>query len=240
MIPESSFSFFGTPHILALLVVAGMCFAVWPFARYVALNHSARQVGVLLAGCLVIYELTKLVLYIGVFGMPWLYHLPLHLCDVNILLCAFMLARRSYRSYEVSYFWAMGGSVAAMLTPDLAYGFPHPVFFAFFLGHGLAVAGVLYATFGYGFRPRLQSIAIAMSVTVLYGALIMPLNFVLGTNYLYLRAKPVMPSVLDYLGPWPWYVVGLVGVCVVVCFVSYAPFALVNKIRGQASARKNQ
>ena len=232
MNPELPFTFFGGPHISALLVTVGFCVAVWPIARYLALNGWARYIGKGLAVFLVVYEFLKIALYVGVFNMPLLYHLPLHLCDVNTLLCAFMLATYSYRSYEVSYFWAMGGSVAAMLTPDLAYGFPHPVFIAFFLGHGLVVISVLYATFGYGFRPRLQSIAIAMLATVLYGAVIMPLNFVLGTNYLYLRAKPLMPSVLDYLGPWPWYIVGLMGLCVVVCFVTYAPFALAKKMRG--------
>ena len=229
---ELPFTFLGGPHISALLITAVFCVAVWPVAKHLALNGWAQHFGKTLAVFLVGYECLKITLYVGVFKMPLLYHLPLHLCDVNMLLCAYMLARHSYRSYEVSYFWAMGGSVAAMLTPDLAYGFPHPVFIAFFLGHGLVVVSVLYATFGYGFRPRLKSIAIAMSVTALYAAVIMPLNFLLDTNYLYLRAKPLTPSVLDYLGPWPWYIVGLVGLCAAACFITYAPFALARKMRG--------
>jgi uncharacterized membrane protein YwaF len=31
--------------------------------------------------------------------------------------------------------------------------------------------------------------------------------------------------VLDYMGPWPWYIVGMCILGIVVCMVLYLPFA---------------
>jgi uncharacterized membrane protein YwaF len=48
----------------------------------------------------------------------------------------------------------------------------------------------------------------------------------MGSNYGYLCRRPARPSPLDFLGPWPWYVVvgellALVGFCLL-----YLPWKL--------------
>lgn len=136
-----------------------------------------------------------------------------------------MLWRASYRLYEVVYFWGIGGATAALLTPDLPVGFPHPVFLQFFIGHGSALTTVLFATIVMGFRPRAASVGIALAATAIYAVLIYPVNLMLDSNYLYLVQKPERPSPLDYLGPWPWYLLGLAAITIVACGLCYLPFA---------------
>lgn len=50
-----------------------------------------------------------------------------------------MVVRRSYSGYEIAYFWGLGGTLQAVLTPDLQHGFPSLVYVNFFLGHGLVI-----------------------------------------------------------------------------------------------------
>jgi hypothetical integral membrane protein (TIGR02206 family) len=224
-VTETGFVFFGPSHLAALGLTAGACVSVPFLARDLAVRGRAGLAAWVLVAGIMAYQLASFGWRVGVMRIPWVQDLPLHLCDINAILCAIMLVTRSYRIYEVAYFWALGGSIPALLTPDLPYAFPHVTFLVFFFGHTLVIMSALYATFAYGFRPRLRSVGIALAATALYGALIAPLNFLLGTNYLYLRAKPASGSIMDYFGPWPWYVLALAGLAVVICFLCYAPFA---------------
>ena len=110
----------------------------------------------------------------GVYGLPLLEHLPLQLCGMSVILGAFMLWLRSYRLYEVLYFWGTGGVLIALLTPDVEQAFPHPLFLLFFLSHGLAFMAVMFATLVMGFRPRAASLLIVMPVTAAYALLNVP------------------------------------------------------------------
>jgi hypothetical integral membrane protein (TIGR02206 family) len=203
---------------------------VWPVSQQILRKGWVKPVAWGLAVIIVIELVVKTIGH-SAYGMPWNRLLPLQICDVNAILCALMLIMRSYGVYQVAYFWAMAGSTAAMLTPDLQFDFPHPIFAFFFLGHGFSIMGVLYATFAFGFQPRIRSVGIALLATVLYASVMLAMNYLIGSNYLYLRAKPTASSVLDYMGPWPWYVVGLFLLSVAACFIVYAPFPITRKLR---------
>jgi hypothetical integral membrane protein (TIGR02206 family) len=216
--------------VIALLTITAACGVLLPLSRKIAHTRWETNLARTLA-LLMVIELAVKTVGNAIYGFPWNKLLPLQICDINALLCAWMLVMRSYGVYQVAYFWAMAASVAAMLTPDLRHDFPHPIFAFFFLGHGLSVIGVLYATWIFGFQPRLRSVGIAIGVTVLYAGIMLPMNLLLGMNYLYLRAKPSAPSILDYMGPWPWYVIGLVILCIAACFLVYTPFPIARALR---------
>jgi len=222
---NSTFTLFGISHLLTLAVVVSLALATRPLAQAARQAEKEDVIAWLLAAILVGYQIVQTGVLVGIAERPWSQSLPLHLCHMDMFVCAAMLALRSYRIFEVAYFWGIGGSAAAMLTPDLPFAFPDPLYVIFFASHTVTIISVLYAISAYGFRPRLRSVGIAVVVTFAYMLIVMAVNTLLDTNYMYLRTKPEGASIMDYMGPWPWYVVGVVGLGSVVCLVCYAPFA---------------
>ncbi|HEX4627703.1 MAG TPA: TIGR02206 family membrane protein, partial [Gemmatimonadales bacterium] len=69
--------------------------------------------------------------------------LPLQLCDVAILVAAAALWTRWPLLVEVTYFWALAGTVQALLTPELPQHFPTYPYFQYYVAHGGTVSAAL-------------------------------------------------------------------------------------------------
>lgn len=156
--------------------------------------------------------------------------LPMDLCDWAAIAALATLIRPNQQSYELGWFWALSGTLQALLTPDVAYDFPDLRFIVFFAFHGGAIASVLYLTLGLRMRPWPASIPRVVAWSLAYFLSALALNAVLHTNFGYLRAKPTHPSLLDYMGPWPIYLFGLFGLGLLYILVLYAPFFLADAV----------
>ena len=55
-------------------------------------------------------------------------------------------------------------------------------------------------------------------VNVYYGLLHL-LNVALDANYMYSRAKPEVASIMDVLGDWPTYIIGLEGIALLMILI---------------------
>ena len=231
----NSFALFDPAHLLSLLLILVAVIAIPLLVSRFVPETQQRRVGKSLAIVMLLHEFGKIYLRVAVLELPLRESLPLHLCGAALILTAILLWRHSYRVYEVAYFWALGGSIPALLTPDIPVNFPHPAFLAFFAGHGLILLGVMYATLVYQFRPQLRSVGLAIGATIGYALIMIPVNLTLDTNYLYLCHKPAQASIMDYLGPWPWYVLSLLLLAVVLCWLCYLPFAFRAGTRARRS-----
>ena len=151
--------------------------------------------------------------------------LPLHLCGVSVVLGAAMLLTRSFLLFELTYFWAMGGALQGLLTPDVeGWDFPTFRWATTFVSHGLIVTANLYVVFVLGMRPTFASLLKSMVVVNVYGVAMLLFNRATGANYGFLCRKPDQPTLLDLLGPWPWYLLGLEAVAWALSFLFLVPF----------------
>jgi len=157
------------------------------------------------------------------------YALPFQLCDAAIFVSAFALWTRKQLLVEITYFWGLAGTIQAIFTPDLPQHFPSFPFIQYYVAHGGVVAAALLLVVGLGQWPRRQAFLRVAAITVGYAAFVGLLDALTGADYLYLRAKPTSATLLDVMGPWPWYIgwAALVGMALFV--ILDAPFRVLRR-----------
>jgi hypothetical integral membrane protein (TIGR02206 family) len=136
------------------------------------------------------------------------YSVPLQLTDLATVVAAYALWSQKQWAYALTYYWGLVLSTQALISPALqGPDFPHYQFLAFWAIHLLVVWAAIYLTWGRGMRPDWRDFRFAVLVTLVWATVTFTFNTIAGTNYGFLNRKPSTSSLLDVMGPWPWYVV---------------------------------
>lgn len=168
--------------------------------------------------------------------IQWRDALPMHLCDWSMIATIIALLTRWQLPYEMAYFWGLAGGMQAILTPDINVGFDDIRAWTFFISHAGGIASVLYLTFALAMRPQVRSMLRVFLWSQIYLVAAAGVNVLLGSNYGYLCAKPIQPSLLDYMGPWPYYILTMELLTVLSFLFYYAPFFVMDKFKGTHAA----
>jgi len=152
---------------------------------------------------------------------------PLHLCDLAAVIAGFALLTRWRLLCALTYFWGLAATTQALLTPAITVGFPSAPYVMFFVRHFAVVGAGLYLPLVDGWRPQ-QALwkgpFEAFCWALVYLVMVFGVNRVLGTNFGFATHPPDNPSLLDHLGPWPWYLVSSLGIALVLFFLLALPF----------------
>jgi hypothetical integral membrane protein (TIGR02206 family) len=133
--------------------------------------------------------------------------LPLHICDIVAFLMPLALIWRKRILIALLYFWGIGFSGQGLLTPDLQLGLLSPIFWIFWFYHATIVGAAVYMVVVHRFRPTWRDYQWAVKAGLVYLVCVFPINAIFGFNYGYLgKSRPSQPSLIDWLGPWPWRV----------------------------------
>jgi hypothetical integral membrane protein (TIGR02206 family) len=219
------FILFGTWHLVALALIVILNIAMLGFRK--SSEKTREIVRWTMAIILWIDELSWHLwnLYWGHWTIQTM--LPLHICSILVWAAGFMLIFKNYRIYEFAYFIGIGGAMQALLTPDAGiYGFPHFRVFQTMISHGLLITSAIFMTTVEGFRPTWKSFWRVIVGVNIYAAVMFPINRLLGTNYLYINGKPATASILDALPAWPYYIIYMELIGLVIFFLLYLPFLI--------------
>jgi hypothetical integral membrane protein (TIGR02206 family) len=135
-------------------------------------------------------------------------NLPLQLSDAVTFVSVAALLRPDKRLLvELTYFWGLSASVQAVITPDLNESFPDVLWFTYYATHGGAIAAACLLVFVERRYPRRGAVWRVYGITLAFAACAALGTIATGGNYMFLRRKPAHGSLLDFMGPWPLYIV---------------------------------
>jgi hypothetical integral membrane protein (TIGR02206 family) len=220
---QTNFGVFGPAHIVILSTIPVLTAVLVAIERWTSAGRRGLRIGLA-----IILLLNSIVRYGYLASRGWLtfpYHLPLELCDATLCLMIVALLTLNQTIFELAYYGALAGTSMALLTPDLWEPFPSFSTVQFFVAHGLVLVGALYLVWSGQARPRPGSIWKAMLGLNIFAAIVGTFDLLFKTNYMYLRAKPRNPSLLDFLGPWPWYLAASEGIALGLFLLMYLPFS---------------
>jgi hypothetical integral membrane protein (TIGR02206 family) len=191
-------------------------------------GNRTRAISVALGSVLIANEALYF-LGIGVAGLAsgtWSVRqgLPLNLCDVTPFIAGSTLIRPRRLLVELTYFWALAGTVQGLLTPDVARAFASYDYFQYYIAHvGVVLAAIFVVAQGY--RPREGAIGRVVAASLLLVVAVGAVDAVTGANYMNLRIKtPPGTTALDWLSPWPWYIVECIGMAWIFFVILDTPF----------------
>lgn len=206
---DSQSFFLSADHVAALAATAVLC-VVLPLAGRARpgawTGHLSRVLAVALLAWVVAYHLV--VSLRGSYEAD--FDLPLHLTDIATVVAALALWNPRPLLFELTYFWGLTASLQATLTPglDADEGFPGFFYWHYFFTHSGVVVAALLLAFGLGLTPRPGAVRRIFLATAAWAAVAAAGNALTGGNYMFLRERPETASLLDYMGPWPWYIFG--------------------------------
>jgi len=231
-----SFSSYSIEHFFSVLIV--LIFGAWFIAKGKhSWNEKQRWRNVIILAA-VFYGVqlfkTFFRLYLGNFDITE--DLPLQLCNILPLLLMIGLYFKSRVVLSVTFFWILAGTAKANITPTLLNTFPHYEAIRYWAIHtGLpAIAIYIYYVLGYRFKLK-DAVRSALALNIL-AAVIYPLNYLLESNYLYLNAKPPGTTIYNLLGPWPWYIMNIEFLMLVLFSAVLIPFYIYERIKGENEA----
>jgi len=229
---EHPFQPYGLPHLSVIFLTIVLPFALAEIVRRTKSPRVENLIIGVLSGVLVLNYLVYLIFIRSRGIVAWQQMLPMQLCDWGMVVVMVAMWTGNQRWFEVAYFWGIGGTLQAVLTPNLRFGFPDWRFISFFTSHCGIIIGVVFLMLIRRYRPYPMSIVRVFLWSEFYFVVTLIADELTGFNYGFLLHKPEAFSILSFLSDSrPFYLLELHGVALLFFLGLYAPFAVFDLVR---------
>lgn len=156
--------------------------------------------------------------------------LPLHLCSIsNLIVCFILFIPKNQKLFEFLFYCGFWGGLMAILTAQINdYDGSYFKYFQYYLSHGTIILFPVYMLFHLGYKLSRFSwfkVLITLNIMMIF---IIPLNFQINSNYMYLKEAPNIKNPLVF-GDWPFYILNWEFFILILFFITFKIFQYLNK-----------
>ena len=226
--PVNPFVIFGHQHLLSLAVLTAFGYVAIRLGQS-GNEETRRRIKRGLAALLLITFVEGHFWY--AFHGEWVLRdrLPLHMCGAMVWVSLYGLWTNRPWTRPLMYYLGIAGAIQGVLQPDSPYGPPHVRFLSTMLSHTTLVVAGLWVILVEKYIPSVRSTLWTLALVHAYAAVIFVFNLLAGSNYLYIVEKPESASLMDIFPDWPWYLLVLEGLLLVIVAGMYLPFVRLRR-----------
>ena len=151
------------------------------------------------------------------------YNLPIQLCGISSLICCVLpFIKKKDKLFQFVYYTGVIGGIMAILTPQMNY-FDGSLryYLNYYVSHSLIIVLPIFMFLHLDLKlPRFSWFKIWIHLNILM-AIIMPINFLLDSNYMYVNAAPKVNNPL-VIGEWPYYLLIWEPLVMIIAYLIYA------------------
>ena len=152
-------------------------------------------------------------------------NLPLHLCSItNLITCFILFIPKNQKLFEFLFYCGFWGGLMAILTAQINdYDGSMFKYIQYYTSHGAIIFIPLFMFYHLGYKLSKFSWLKVLVILNILMLIIMPLNFKIGSNYMYLVEAPDIKNPLIF-GEWPFYIINWEFFILILFYLSYLFF----------------
>lgn len=233
---EVEFENFTLAHLFPILVGTAVIFSIYYFREKLAAHKNEHRFRYAIAFVMIISEMSYYWRLVGVTDLcpnP-IDHLPIAVCGWAVIFGSYMMVGKNQYLFDICYFWAICGTVFALITPTvITYTGPTRFrYYQFWIEHLIGYVGVFYMIFVHKMRPTVRSIFRSYGWLWVLAIAAFAANRIIGpgANYLFMAKPEDTPSILDILPPnFALRILVMGSVVTSLFFLAYLPWYLMDR-----------
>jgi hypothetical integral membrane protein (TIGR02206 family) len=153
-------------------------------------------------------------------------NLPLHLCSIsNLIVCIILFIPKNQKLFEFLFYCGFWGGLMAILTAQINdYDGSLFKYTQYYTSHGTIIFMPLYMFYHLNYKLSKLSWLKLLLILNIFMAIIIPINFKIGSNYMYLAEAPNIKNPLVY-GDWPFYIINWEFIILILFYITYVIFS---------------